>query len=238
MKRDSFTLIELLVVIAIIAILAAMLLPALNKARSAAKKTACVNIEKQIGLSAQLYAQDYDGLVLPGVWSANWYDSLGPYLNLCKRLNRSANIIVPAVPLCPGATGEHGAFWRYETNKGPWSTEYADSYFRHCGGYTYTNRFGYWTGGTGVVRHPLVKYGLIRRPAIKIQLADGYYSTTWFDSVTAWGQSTLPDVSFNRHDGGKASNVLFIDGHVGSVPRITTLTQEDWLAWFTPKEQI
>ena len=70
--KKYFTLIELLVVIAIIAILAAMLLPALNKARDTAKKVKCTGILKQYSTATALYAQQYNDFWVPPanpVWS-------------------------------------------------------------------------------------------------------------------------------------------------------------------------
>lgn len=73
MKRKHFTLIELLVVIAIIAILASMLLPALNKARSRARATSCLGKLKQLTQTCSMYAEDYNGMLLAPQLRVNYY---------------------------------------------------------------------------------------------------------------------------------------------------------------------
>ena len=64
-SKKHFTLIELLVVIAIIAILAAMLLPALAKAREKARTISCINNQKTISLATMLYIDSYDEMIYP-----------------------------------------------------------------------------------------------------------------------------------------------------------------------------
>lgn len=89
--QKSFTLIELLVVIAIIAILAAILLPALNSARERGRSASCKSNLKQIGLGHQFYIDAYDGYALStllryGDDKATWYSEIYKLTGGCEFL--------------------------------------------------------------------------------------------------------------------------------------------------------
>ncbi|MFT5128909.1 MAG: prepilin-type N-terminal cleavage/methylation domain-containing protein [Rhodothermales bacterium] len=91
--RQRFTLIELLVVIAIIAILAALLLPALTRARDKGRQTLCLANLKQCGSALMMYASDNDNsfpaggergtfAAVTGCWPSRWQVDTGPYIGL------------------------------------------------------------------------------------------------------------------------------------------------------------
>ena len=74
-KRSWFSLIELLVVIGIIALLASLLLPALNRAREVGKRIVCASNMGQIGVAFQLYYNDYNGRLPPGYYTGGAWHS-------------------------------------------------------------------------------------------------------------------------------------------------------------------
>ncbi len=108
--NEKFTLIEFLIVISVIAVLAAMLLPALNKAREKAKQISCAGMMKQFGVCSVLYAGDYSDW-LPPASDLKWISGIFPYL--CRGANYTeyrpafnkyvqcpSTVLVPLVQTC------------------------------------------------------------------------------------------------------------------------------------------
>jgi prepilin-type N-terminal cleavage/methylation domain-containing protein/prepilin-type processing-associated H-X9-DG protein len=181
----AFTLIELLVVIAIIAILAAMLLPALSKAKDTAKGAACKNNLRQWGLATQLYATD-NGDYLPKNGSSSGNSTTdGWYVDLPKQMNFP---IYADMPWHTNAAIDPGnSVWICPSNT---RRSNGNNLFHYC--------LNENVNGTNQV-----KMASIRLPT----------ATVWlFDNGGLAPVAQMNNVHTNLHSGG--AQFVFLDGHV------------------------
>lgn len=201
--KHRFTLIELLVVIAIIAILAAILLPALQSARQRGVAANCVSMRKQVGVWVFQYTEVYNGTMMPVYWGGNsaserWYSALAASGNALKKNNEPITKWnrLDQYFGCPATSSQNIT----TPTKG--------------GSITYNYRLG--SPGTT----PVVKLSQIRNPSIKFVISDAVDGIYFSDSNHISSQAKYPGNSnthkrgfYPHHNKNMNGTMLYGDGH-------------------------
>jgi prepilin-type N-terminal cleavage/methylation domain-containing protein/prepilin-type processing-associated H-X9-DG protein len=211
-KKHGFTLIELLVVIAIIAILAAILFPVFAKAREKARQSVCLNSQKQIGLAAMQYVQDYDE-----TYPLSWW-------------NQGTGQTIFAIDLLDPYIKDGGAV----TRRGCPSTRKT---FRY--GWNY-NELGQVVVNPVQPTNVMHTLGEVTKPAETVMTQDSH-NVSWTlytgEAVTGSPFIVYWDAAYRTgayrpeaHDG--AANVAFCDGHAKWMP-LTKLYDNGSYYWYS-----
>jgi prepilin-type N-terminal cleavage/methylation domain-containing protein/prepilin-type processing-associated H-X9-DG protein len=203
MNKKAFTLIELLVVISIIALLMAIMLPALGRARDLAKSAVCRSNLKQIVLGAVLWAEDNDGWSVPTTWAKgdyltkdNWSSGVNNFPNpgSLERYIASSDTDPGKVMACPGAKSEAFFNWGGELSSedrskkvtygsNAWmtlTTDYNGDRRGESPGSAPDPRYYYYnsSGNPYAWTHGVTKLAKVRQPGQTIYFTDNFYYVT------------------------------------------------------------
>lgn len=222
-KANTFTLIELLVVIAIIAILAAILLPALNSARARGRSAACINNLKQLGMSTEMYADSNDGWIpvnhanYSGTSTVTWalmyagitpapkgQSNLSPEMMVCPEIwpNRDTSGDSANNPFATGTTNLYGMWGVDNGHERSADREKVIGAIRVSEGGRYLRTNGFKTP-SGIT--------LYADAASSSRLTGHhFFHTTSVLASNGWG-------IWRIHN--DRANVAFVDGHVESLDR-------------------